>query len=77
MVLVTCMPAEPARPPLRIKFVKGRSRPVPEDPSLCEPHTPSPENYMGWWAWADKMAETHVNRQCRGCGLWAIWEPKP
>lgn len=63
--------------PLRVKFVKGSSRPVPEFPDECEPHTPAPDGYMAWWARAEEMAKTHTQRQCRGCGLWAILEPKP
>ena len=43
----------------------------------CEPHTPQPSGYVAWHEWADLMAETHVQRQCKGCGLWAVWEPKP
>lgn len=61
--------------PLRIKNVDGRT--VPRCPDECEPHTPSPDGYLQWHAWAQRMAETHINRQCKGCGLWAVWEPKP
>lgn len=43
----------------------------------CEPHTPRPEGYLEHSEWADEMAKTHEARQCKGCGLWAIWEPKP
>jgi hypothetical protein len=42
----------------------------------CEPHEPHPESYMADSEWADMMMETHTQRQCRGCGLWLIWEPK-
>ena len=42
----------------------------------CEPHEPRPEGYIAWSEWADMMTETHACRQCRGCGLWMIWEPK-
>jgi hypothetical protein len=61
--------------PQRTKFVNGSV--VPEFPDECEPHTESPEGYLQWHAWAERMSVTHVPRQCRGCGLWAIWEPKP
>lgn len=42
----------------------------------CEPHTPHPAAYVANSEWADLMMETHAQRQCNGCGLWAIWEPK-
>lgn len=58
--------------PLRVKMQDGR--PVPADPAACEPHTRQPANYLGWHAWAERMAKTHDQRQCSGCGLWAIWE---
>lgn len=60
--------------PLRITMIKGH--PVPLDPANCEPHTESPDGYLQWHAWAERMERTHVQRQCRGCGLWSIWEPK-
>lgn len=60
---------------LRIKSDGDRA--VPLYPGECEPHTPSPDGYLQWHAWAEQLAETHMDRQCKGCGLWAIWEPKP
>ena len=42
----------------------------------CEPHTPHPRDYVAHSEWADLMMKTHTQRQCKGCGLWAIWEPK-
>ena len=42
----------------------------------CEPHEPWPEGYIAASEYADLMMESHVQRQCRGCGLWLIWEPK-
>lgn len=48
--------------------------------ALCphfEDHTVYPECYLQWHAWADKMSKTHRQRKCSGCGLYAIWEPKP
>lgn len=39
-----------------------------------ELHTPCPEGYLQWHAWADKMSKTHKQVRCPGCGLWAIWE---
>lgn len=47
---------------------------------LCphiEDHTPQPEGYIQWHAWAEMMNKTHKQRRCAGCGLYAIWEPKP
>lgn len=61
--------------PLRIEMVNGHA--VPLHPEECEPHTPSPDGYMQWHAWADRMEKTHIQRQCHGCGLWAVWEQKP
>ena len=60
--------------PLRTKWVKGS--PVPLEPEKCEPHTPCPDGYLQWHAWAERMARPHIQRQCKGCGLWAIWERK-
>jgi hypothetical protein len=60
--------------PQRIKFVKGSA--VPLYPDECEPHTPSPDGYLAWDAWAEEKSQAHDQRQCRGCGLWAVWEPK-
>lgn len=39
-------------------------------------HTPCPDGYLAWHAWADKMGKTHKTRKCPTCGMWAIWEPK-
>jgi hypothetical protein len=63
--------------PQRVKLVKGHF--APEFPGECEPHTDSPDGYLGWDEWAEqKTAAGYVQRQCRGCGLWAIWErPAP
>jgi hypothetical protein len=60
--------------PQRVKLVKGHF--VPEFPDECEPHTPSPAGYLQWHPWAAEMEKTHVQRQCKGCGLWTIWEPR-
>lgn len=65
----------PAEIPLRVKIVKGEH--VPTHPDECEPHTPSPGGYLAWDAWAEEKTKTHVQRQCRGCGLYVVWEPKP
>lgn len=60
--------------PQRVKLAGGHF--VPEFPDECEPHTPCPSGYLARDEWFEKMTETHVQRQCTGCGLWAIWEPK-
>lgn len=60
--------------PQRIEIVGGHF--VPEFPGECEPHTDSPDGYLQWDEWADRMEQTHLQRQCRGCGLWSIWEPR-
>jgi hypothetical protein len=39
-------------------------------------HTPSPEGYLNWHAWAAKMSKTHKQRKCPDCGRFEIWEPK-
>lgn len=43
----------------------------------CDNHTFQPEGYIEWHGWAEEMSKTHVQRQCHGCGLYMIWEPKP
>ena len=46
---------------------------------LCphfEDHTPCPEGYIQWHAWAETMAKTHRQEKCPGCGLYEIWTPK-
>lgn len=61
--------------PQRVKLVGGHF--APEFPDECEPHTDSPRGYLQWDDWAEKMNQTHVQRQCEGCGLWAVWERRP
>lgn len=39
-------------------------------------HTPCPEHYIAWHEWAEAISETHNQKECPGCGLWAVWEPK-
>lgn len=68
-------PAAAGRVPMQITTAGGRV--VPLHPENCEPHTPQPDGYADWQEWAEQMAQTHVQRQCRGCGLLAVWEPKP
>lgn len=50
--------------------------PVPDTTSKCPlraTHTPDPRGYGDWFAWAAKMATTHTQVRCEGCGLLAIW----
>jgi len=58
--------------PQRVKTVSGHV--VPLYPEECEPHTETPTGYLQWDEWAEQMNRTHVQRQCKGCGLWAVWE---
>lgn len=39
-------------------------------------HTPSPNGYIQWHEWAEKMEKTHVQERCPICGLWAIWKAR-
>jgi hypothetical protein len=44
--------------------------------SNVEAHTPSPEGYVAWQAWADAMLKARWSQgRCRDCGLYAIWTP--
>ena len=52
-----------------------RAAPEPPCPNQAE-HTPHPTGYLGWWSWAERMNRTHGQRQCTGCGRWAIWYPR-
>ncbi len=48
------------------------------EPDLCPQqhlHTPGPQGYLEWHAYADHMAATHVQEPCTGlCGK-LIWVP--
>jgi hypothetical protein len=39
-------------------------------------HTPAPDDYLAWHAWAEKKNKTHTQERCPICGLWAIWKPR-
>lgn len=58
----------PAIYPFRIISVNGRV--VPRFPAECERHS---LRCQGCWV---TWAMTRDQRQCRGCGLWAIWMPR-
>lgn len=49
------------------------------DDVLCphfEDHTPQPEGYIQWHAWAEQMGKTHRQVKCGGCGRYSIWVPR-
>lgn len=48
---------------------------IEENGMICQ-HTPAPESYTHWHAWAEKMTKTHKQVRCQHCGLLAIWVPK-
>lgn len=48
----------------------------PPCPNEAE-HTPAPQGYLEWWSWCERMNRTHEQRECEGCGTWAIWYPRP
>lgn len=48
----------------------------PRFPEQCEPHTPMPPGFSDWHEVAEAWKRTRDQRQCRGCGLWAVWEPR-
>lgn len=41
-----------------------------------EKHTASPDGYIAWHEWAERMSETYRQVKCPDCGLYAIWVPK-
>jgi len=41
-----------------------------------EDHTASPEGYIEWHAWAERISKTHKQEKCTGCGRYVIWTPK-
>ncbi len=48
--------------------------PNPDCPNAAG-HTPCPEGYVAWHAWAGRMAQKHGQRRCAGCDLYVIWIP--
>ena len=47
---------------------------TPDRDPRCDEHE-QPTGYVDRAEWAEYMLQTHVQRQCPGCGLWTIWEP--
>lgn len=39
-------------------------------------HTPAPESYLAWHAWAERKQKTHRVTRCPECELWSIWVPR-
>lgn len=39
-------------------------------------HTPQPSGYSARIDWSDRMAQTHTQELCPGCGYYMIWVPK-
>lgn len=39
-------------------------------------HTPSPDRYLHWHHWAERMSKTHRQTKCPVCGRLVIWTPK-
>jgi hypothetical protein len=37
--------------------------------------TGGPTGYGAWFDWAERMARTHVQVRCPGCGLYKVWRP--
>lgn len=51
---------------------KPERRPCAE----VDQHTPAPEGYIEWHAWARRMSRTHKQVRCPGCKLFTIWKLK-
>lgn len=60
----------------RRRIKPAAPEPLPLCPNQAE-HTPAPEGYLPWWDWVAGMHRTHEQRECSGCGRWAIWYPRP
>lgn len=50
----------------------SKNTPLPD----CVHRPDEPTDYLAWHDWADKMAKTHVQIRCQGCGLYKTWVPK-
>lgn len=48
--------------------------PNPGCPNAAD-HTPQPEGYLAWHAWASEMAWKYRQRRCGGCDLYVVWVP--
>lgn len=60
--------------------VVGNDRAARKTEVICQnfvDHTPGqPGGYLAWHDWAAKMARTHNQERCSGCGLFQIWVPR-
>jgi hypothetical protein len=55
---------------------KAYQHPKDACPDAATLHTDEPRGYIEWHEWAEKMSETHRQKKCPTCGLYAIWVPK-
>lgn len=39
-------------------------------------HSPGPDGYDEWYAWLDRMEETHEWERCTVCGHLALFTPR-
>ncbi len=35
-----------------------------------------PASYLAWHEWAARMAKSHTQHRCPGCGYWRVWRPR-
>lgn len=56
----------------------GKLAALPEEKGCphADRHAIAPEGYIAWHSWAARMAKTHTQKRCPGCGLWKIWIPR-
>lgn len=57
----------------------GKRPPAPDTLEGCpkrDEHTPSPEGYLAWHAWAERKSRTHRQIKHQPCGLFAVWVPR-
>lgn len=47
-----------------------------EDCPNVKKHTKSPDDYGGFFAWAEKMDKTHEVELCEGCQRYVIWRKR-
>lgn len=61
---------------MRVAKPKNGIKNARDCPRAAELHTPRPEGYLEWHAWADEMTKTHRQERCPECGFLSIWTPK-
>lgn len=57
------------------RSIRERRRQEASCPSFHD-HTPCPEGYLDWHAWAKRMMRTHRQIRCTGCQRFEIWVPR-